>query len=305
MRGLLLYNPQAGRHREVRERAAQQVAVVLRGFGYEIAATATTHRGSAGEQVRSAISSGAEVIFAGGGDGTMHEVLQGIVGTSARLALIPFGSANALCRELAIPLNPIRAAEAYASSHERRIAIGGCVTSEGERHFVTMAGAGPSGDLMYRMLAVNRNVAGRWSYAWHALRLLLRSRFPRFDVAWSELDGTTRSMQAVSAMALRIGNLGGIFPGLSRGASLYHPTMRLILVKAPPLLGLPLWCLSSWLRLEHWNPLLQMKDVTSFTCTERAGRTHLQADGEWIGLLPATVELQPLRTVTMLLPGEL
>lgn len=303
MRGLLLYNPQSGRNRSSREATVTQIAALLRGHGYGLTVSATTHRGSAGAQVRSAIADGAEVIFACGGDGTVHDVLQGITGTSARLAIIPLGSANALCRELSIPSNPLRAAAAYATTYERRVAVGRCVTATGERYFLTMAGAGPDGALMYRMLTVNRGFTGRWSYLWHALRLLIRGRFHSFTIRWKTADGMEGTARAVSAMALRIGNLGGIFPGLARGATLNDQTMRLVLVMAPALVGMPLWFLSSWLRVEPWNPLLTTLEVSSFTCDDAESRTHVQADGEWIGCLPATTDLEAARTILMHLPA--
>ena len=304
MRGLLLYNPQAGRHRDVREAKVQQIASLLRGYGYDLATVATTHRGSACTQVRAAIESGVEVIFACGGEGTVHDVLQGVFGTSAKLAIIPLGSANALCRELSIPSDPLRAASAYGSICERRVAVGRCVSTDGERYFLTMAGAGPDGALMYRMLTVNRGVVGRWAYAWHALRLLFRGRFHPFTVHWRNADGSEETMRAVSAMALRIGSLGGIFPGIAREATLNDMTMRLIMVTPPALLGLPLWFLSSWLRLESWNVLLNTREVVSFTCGGTDQRTHVQADGEWIGYLPATVDLDPGRAISVLLPAH-
>ena len=303
MRGLLLSNPQAGRKRDSREAIIHQIASLLRGHGYDLTVVATSHRGSAGEQARFAIEAGAEVVFACGGDGTVHDVLQGIVGTSARLAIIPLGSANALCRELSIPSNPLRAAAAYATAYERHVTIGRCVTTTAERYFLTMAGAGPDGALMYRMLTVNRGVAGRWSYLSHALRLLLRRRFHTFTVRWRADDGTAGTARVASAMALRIGNLGGIFPGVARGATLKDETMRLVLVKAPALLSMPLWFVSSWLRLQRWNPMLITREVVSFTCSDAEGRTHLQADGEWIGHLPLSVDLQPQQKISMLLPA--
>jgi diacylglycerol kinase family enzyme len=302
MRGLLLYNPQAGRNRSSREATVARIASLLRGHGYELTVDATTHRGSAEMQVCAAIANGAEVIFACGGDGTVHDVLQGIIGTSARLAIIPLGSANALCRELSIPANPLRAAAAYASTYERHVAVGRCITTDGERYFLTMAGAGPAGALMYQMLTVNRSFAGRWSYLLHALRLLFRRRFHTFTVRWRDAHGTEGVTRAMSAMALRIGNLGGIFPGVARGVTLSDEAMRLVLVKPPAPLGMPLWFLLSWLRLDRWNPMLSKHDVVSFSCDSAQGRIHVQADGEWIGCLPATMDLQPTRTVSLLLP---
>jgi diacylglycerol kinase family enzyme len=151
---------------------------------------------------------------------------------------------------------------------------------------------------MQRMLTVNRSRCGQWAYAIHAIQLLLRHRFQPFRILYCE-DSVWHEAYAISAMAMRIGKLGGIFPGVARGATLRGDTMRLVLVKHPALLGLPLWFAMNWLGLERWNPLLIRADVTKFACD--GNDTHAQADGEWLGLLPMTVSLDG-DTVSILIP---
>lgn len=302
VRGILLYNPSSGTLRHQSEAIVQRIATTLSNHGYNLQVHATTHRGSAGKQVKEAIANGAEVIVICGGDGTIHDALQGIAGTSAKLAIIPLGSANALCRELGIPLNPLRAAESYQRTSQRDVQIAHCKTPQGERQFLIMSGAGPDGALMYRMLTTSKGRLGRWTYAMHALHLLFRARFHKFQVRYETVDGTSHTTSAISAMALRIGNLGGIFPGIARGASLNNAHMRLILVKPPAMLGLPLWFLFSWLHLDRWNPYLQTADVQAFHCESSESKVHAQADGEWIGTLPLSVELGQ-QTITLLIPS--
>ena len=302
VRSLLIYNPASGTARNRRKAVIDQIVRLLQGHGFALTVVATTHRGSAALQVRQAVNEGVQVVFACGGDGTIHDVLQGIAGTTTRLAPIPLGSANALCRDLGIPLHPLRAAAAYRNTLEREVFAGQCETSSGKRYFLLMAGAGPDGALVYRMLTTKRDSLGRWAYATHALRLLLRGRFSSFHVRYQTVDGTWHEADAVSAIALRIGNLGGIFPGVSHGASLDGRSMRLILVHAPAVLGLPLWFVSSWLRLERWNSLLVQQDVTAFECV--GDDVHAQTDGEWVGPLPITVTLTQ-QHVRLLLPAAL
>lgn len=185
---LLIYNPTSGTARGKRLALVQEVAAILRRHGYELRVEATTHRASAAEQVQTAIADGAQVVFACGGDGTIHDCLQAVVGTSAALAPIPMGSANALCRELGIPMDSLRAAAAYRSRVKRDVRIGRCESSLGTRCFLLMVGAGPDGALMYRMLTTRRGVLGRWAYALHALRLLFRGKFAPFRVRYRAVD---------------------------------------------------------------------------------------------------------------------
>ncbi len=301
MRAFLIYNPQAGRHLQ-RAATIAATAKILESHGYVVQVAATTSRASAGEQVKVAIAAGAQTVFACGGDGTLHDVLQGIAGSDATLAVIPMGSANALCRELRIPLDPLEAASAYGRAEPQLFALSSCACDGIQRYFLTLAGAGPDGALMYSMLSSERKQWGRWTYAWHALHLLFRARFHAFAVRFCDAaTGEWRSSDAVSAMVIRVGSLGGIFPGIARGASLYEPRLRLVLVKRPAIISLPLWFLMNWLGLERWNPLLEKHWVTACECLAVERRVHVQADGEWLGHLPVSFEMLD-QSIRLLIP---
>ena len=114
MRTLLLYNPSAGRRRANRLRLVQQLAAVLQAKGFDCRCEATSAKGAAGAQAQAAIEQGTDAVFACGGDGTIHDVLQGVAGTGAALGILPLGSANALARELGIASSPLRAAQSFS-----------------------------------------------------------------------------------------------------------------------------------------------------------------------------------------------
>src|ERR1035441_2987315 len=115
MRCVLIYNPAAGTRRERRIGEIDRAAARLRSLGHEALAISTTGPESAADQARDAVRDGAGVVFACGGDGTVHEVLQGLVSDGgnprAALGIVPLGSANALARHLHIPLDAERAVE--------------------------------------------------------------------------------------------------------------------------------------------------------------------------------------------------
>jgi diacylglycerol kinase family enzyme len=100
---VLIFNPASGGGRSGREEAIARVAETLRGLGHAVETVRTWAAGSAGAQARAAADSGAEVVFACGGDGTVHEVMQGLVGAPvAALGIVPMGSANALARHFGL-----------------------------------------------------------------------------------------------------------------------------------------------------------------------------------------------------------
>ena len=117
----LFYNPLSGRRRARRLADVEAALAVLRQAGVEAAAEPTRGQADAGEQARQAIAGGCDTIIACGGDGTAHDVLQGMVGSDAALGIIPLGTANALAHDLRLPLSPTGAArgasDCNASAH--------------------------------------------------------------------------------------------------------------------------------------------------------------------------------------------
>ena len=59
---------------------------------------------------RAAVARGCDTVFACGGDGTIQDVAQGLVGSSAALAILPLGTANVLAHDLGIPRDAAAAA---------------------------------------------------------------------------------------------------------------------------------------------------------------------------------------------------
>ena len=94
MRTAVIYNPSAnhGRARDFKE--------LLKSWGLEdgtMSLASTERPGHATELARQAVNTGAELIVAAGGDGTIHEVVNGMVDgekSPAKLGLIPLGSGN-------------------------------------------------------------------------------------------------------------------------------------------------------------------------------------------------------------------
>src|SRR5258708_3947142 len=111
-KAVLLYNPLSGRRRERRHADVEAAAAVLRDAGVEAITEATRGQAETAHQTRQAIADGCDTIFACGGDGTIHDVLQGVVGSDVALGIIPLGTANALAHDIGLPLTAVGAARA-------------------------------------------------------------------------------------------------------------------------------------------------------------------------------------------------
>jgi YegS/Rv2252/BmrU family lipid kinase len=299
MRYALIYNPASGRRRERRTGEIDRAAARLRSLGHEVLAIATTGPESAAEQARDAVRDGVEVVFACGGDGTVHEVLQGLVAEGgnprAALGIVPLGSANALARHLRIPFDAERAVEEQIGGERMTISVGRLEIGEQVQHFAAMAGAGPDGALAYELHRKDKLRLGRLAYALHAARIFATHRFSRFAVEYAELDGAVRKLQVVSVMVSRVDCLGGLFTGLVEpGDPLDRLSLRLSLLRPPGLISLPLWFLTSWLGMRRINPFLVEVRARELACRPlKDGAVHCEADGEWLGRIPMRISVAP------------
>lgn len=308
-RAALLFNPNAGRGGSARLASIERAADILRGSGIEAEVFGTEAAGTAGRQAADAARRGADLVFACGGDGTLHDVVQGVAhNLDVTVGILPLGSANAMARHLGLSLDPAEAIRQQLSFTPRVIPLGRvtCAAPDGERprFFVVMSGAGPDGMLVYRMLANSKHRLGRSIYYIRAAQLFLGSRFASFHVHAVAPDGTPLDREVVSAMAVRVADLGGLFSPLVRGASPADETLQLTLTEPPHHLTLPAWFAASWLRLHRWNPYTQHLRSTNLACSPSgADRVQVQADGEWIGTLPMQIELVP-NALRLLMPSE-
>jgi len=119
----LIYNPASGQHSLRRKAAIQGALEVLRGAGMTAEAFTTSGAGSATGQAKHAIDTGFDTVIACGGDGTVHEVLQSLVGTDVALGVVPLGTANALAADLGLIGSPAKAVNSLLKAKPTRGAM--------------------------------------------------------------------------------------------------------------------------------------------------------------------------------------
>jgi diacylglycerol kinase family enzyme len=112
------------------------------------------------------------LVFVAGGDGTLREAVNGLVGTDTALAPIPVGTSNLWAREVGFKRRPVRAVEQAISGERRKVDVG----KAGTEYFLLMAGYGADA-------AVTRNVSlevkgrmGATAYVLASARELFRYR---------------------------------------------------------------------------------------------------------------------------------
>jgi YegS/Rv2252/BmrU family lipid kinase len=142
-KAVLIYNPNAGRGADA-ARPAETFRERARAGGVEVEVTPTSGPDDAARIAREAVAGGATDVVVRGGDGTVHEAIQGLAGKRARVLVWPAGTANVLAKQLGLPRAADEAAEVFARCRTRRITLG-AATSErtgARRYFFMLAGVG-------------------------------------------------------------------------------------------------------------------------------------------------------------------
>ena len=74
--------------------------------------------------IRARQATGQRLFIAGGGDGTVHHVVQALVNTDSAMGIVPLGTFNHLARDLHLPLNWSRALDVALEGRERHVDVG-------------------------------------------------------------------------------------------------------------------------------------------------------------------------------------
>src|SRR6266852_557168 len=307
-KAVLLYNPLSGRRRARRLALVETALAVLRQAGVAATIEPTRGQSDATGQAHHAIAAGCDTVFACGGDGTVHDVLQGLVGSNAALGVIPLGTANALAHDLGLPLSAVAAARASLTAKSRRIAVGrveyqGFDGNPGSRFFTVAAGIGVDAHLFYKLNPLLKGHWGMAAYYAQATRLWLTHPMEKFTVA----VGQNQKMEVSQLLAVRIRNFGGVLRQLAPGASLERDDLRLVLFRTRSRLAYLRYIVrglvgAEWqiggIELVHGEKL----ESRPLGNSASASRVFVEADGELLGTLPAEISILP-NAVTLLAPA--
>jgi diacylglycerol kinase (ATP) len=186
---VLIANPNAGRGRA--DRALPRIESVLTSNNLSYRIVRTTHPGHAAEAARQALRQGQRYLVAVGGDGTVHEVVNGMVASGgpvaadAVLGVVAAGSGCDFIRSFGLPSDPEQAAAHLAGDQVQTIDVGTVTCADGEtRCFVNIAEVGLGAAVVARAAGLK---AGRFlGGARYAVGFWLT--LPRFRPAAVRLD---------------------------------------------------------------------------------------------------------------------
>ena len=123
-----------------------------------------------------------DMVIVAGGDGTVNEVINGIIGSKITLVIIPFGSTNVLALELGIPFNAKEASELIGHGKKLKIDLGYAKTNEEARYFSMMVDVGFIPKLIKGIDLKVKKKWGNLSYLFSGIRQLLTYKWHNIHV---------------------------------------------------------------------------------------------------------------------------
>lgn len=296
-RMLVIVNPYAT---TVSDRLKNLVVYALRGR-FDVHAVDTEARDHATELCREAASEGYDVVVAFGGDGTVNEAANGLVGSDTPLCCLPGGRTNVYCRMLGLPTDVVDATEHLLGlAHDwnpRRVDVG----RVNDRYFLFSAGVGLDASVVERVDAHPRLKArvGEWYYAWTGIQTFNRHYLlhpPRLEVELGDerVPGVTAIVQSADPYTF----FGNRPVHMGEGATLDSGDLAgVVLQRASPLDVLTV----SWRALSGRARLVRHRRVHGFSHQRRLRVVSaddrllpIQVDGDYIGeVREATFECLP------------
>lgn len=185
VKACLITNPRSGRGGiDLTEPLA-----VLRAQGWDVVVREKLHGGGATKLAREAVADGYTVVVDCGGDGTLNEIVNGVVGTDAAVGTLPGGTANLWAHEVGISQRLRVAATQLAGAERRRVDVGRVSVSGGHgEHFLLMAGLGFDAEVVSRVKKPLKNRIGQLAVCWAAAGALRSFRATTVRV---EMDGVS------------------------------------------------------------------------------------------------------------------
>lgn len=209
----VILNPVAGKGNGLHMRP--RIEENLARLGLDYALVLTEYPEHATHLAQKALADGFDVIVASGGDGTVNEVLNGIMSSgenkkhSTVLAVIPVGRGNDFAFSMGIPTNVDEACNLLAHDPQMKIDVGRVVSERYPNGLYFGNGVGMGFDAMVGFVAAKMRISGILSYLVAAVKtMFIYYKTPTVELT---LDGMPTQVPALMICTMNGRRLGGSF----------------------------------------------------------------------------------------------
>jgi diacylglycerol kinase (ATP) len=294
----LIVNPASGKNEPI----LNTVNDIFQPAGITWSVSVTNEYGDASRQANKAAQDGADVVVAYGGDGTVMEVVNGLLGTGVPMGILPGGTGNVLSIELGLPQTLSEAAQLLVSDDStlRQIDVGQC-DAEGwdeSRYFLLRVASGFDAQRINMTSRELRDKYGRLAYFVGALQAIPESTAVQYTFT---LDGEQVEVTGFTCLVENAGNMGVEELSLAPGVSISDGLLDVISIN-----DLDFASLSATVKsitasepdpehFRHW----QAREITIVSDPPQP----IVGDGEHWGETPVTIKVLP-DAISVIGPGQ-
>lgn len=182
---VFIVNPKSGIERKKVIQHAVDEHLDKELYSYEII---TTERAKHGIDIaKDAAAKGAYAVVAAGGDGSVNDAVQGLLGTGTILGIVPMGSGNGMARTMNIPIDTAEAVKVINKGN----AIDIDIAYANDRAFISNAGV--AFDALIAKKFAKSDKRGFWSYSWLVVKYLWRYKVWNWKIVIDGKEMTERA----------------------------------------------------------------------------------------------------------------
>ena len=302
---LLIHNPNAGNGGKGRRRMLDEARRILSVGGIEADLQETRAPGDATVMAQRATVEGRQLVIACGGDGTLNEVVNGLAaqqnGHRVPMALLPGGTANILAKEIGLPWDIPAAATELVHGEVKEIALGLATPLKEPskaRYFLSVAGAGPDGTIVYAIDLDLKARVGILAYWWQGAREIFRYKYPHFRVVTGK-----ESLDVSLVVVGRTKHYGGPFR-ITTEADLYADQFEMMGLTTQSGFRYLSYLPTLWLGKLRGTEGVHYWKANSIVCEPLdSNPVYAQIDGEPLARLPVEFKIVP-RALKLLVPRD-
>ncbi len=274
----IIFNPVAG---NLRGSLLKKSVMALEAEDCKVTVVGTTGPGNATDLAKEAVKSVSDVIVAAGGDGTINEVVAGMIDSHVPLDIIPLGTANVLAQELRLPSRSRAIAKVLLEDNHQKVHL----PRLNDEPFLLMVGAGFDGQVVGNISPCLKRKVGEGAFVLEGLKALLHPTHVPVNIV---ADGSEHSAEWV--VVTNIKHYGGPYRITERAeasqpslvAVLFHKAQGWDLFKCLVRLGIG--------RLSR-NPNVTQIETSQISLRSTSGATvPVQTDGDKDGVLPLKIK---------------
>jgi len=287
----VIVNPGSGRPQPT----LHEINSVFHPAGVEWDVSITHASGDAERAARNAAEQGADVVAACGGDGTVMEVAQGVIGTPAELGVLPGGTANLMAHELGVAQSLRFAAQVIADPGSRRVPLD--LGRANGKYYILRFGVGFGARQVADATRELKDRFGVLAYFLGKVQAWGESDVVAYSI---EVDGVVYDTEAFAVSVVNAGNVGLGPLRLARDVSVSDGLLDLLVLRekgprAIGALGVEI------VGVPAEDSMIEHVQGRRFTITATPAQP-MQIDGEVFGETPVDIEVVPA-ALTAIVPS--